>query len=206
VGNAILGLPIGPDMEYTGGFFNLLQPYPLVVGLFAVSLFAMHGSIYLYLKTEGGLQERVRGWMWHTFGIFLVFYIFTTIFTLVAVPEAARNFREIPWAWVVVVLNVLAVANIPRAIFLGKPFYAFLSSAAVIAALNFLFGVALFPNLVVSNLNPEWSITIYNAASSEKTLSIMRLIAFIGMPFVLAYTTVIYWVFRGKVEIGKFSY
>jgi cytochrome d ubiquinol oxidase subunit II len=89
---------------------------------------------------------------------------------------------------------------------MGRAGYAFLSSAAVIAALLFLFGVGLFPNLVVSSLSPDWSLNIYNAASSPKTLGIMRIIAFVGMPFVLAYTAVIYWVFRGKVEIGKFSY
>jgi cytochrome d ubiquinol oxidase subunit II len=105
-----------------------------------------------------------------------------------------------------VVLNVLAIANIPRAIFQKKPFYAFVSSACTIAALTFLFGVALFPNLAVSSLNPEWNITIYNAASSEKTLSIMRTIAFLGMPFVLVYTVIIYRIFRGKVDLGKFSY
>ncbi|RPJ48514.1 MAG: cytochrome d ubiquinol oxidase subunit II [Candidatus Latescibacterota bacterium] len=206
IGNSIQGMPIGPDMEYAGGFFDLLRPYPILVGVFAVALFAMHGSIYLYLKTEGELQQRVRGWMWHAFGVFLVLYLLTTIFTLAAHPRAIANFRTIPFAWVVVVLNVLAIANIPRAIYLGRPGYAFASSAATIAALVFLFGIGLFPNLVVSSLNPEWSLTIYNAASSQKTLGIMRIIAFIGMPFVLAYTAVIYWVFRGKVEIGKFSY
>jgi cytochrome d ubiquinol oxidase subunit II len=206
VGNSIQGMPIGPDMEYAGSFFDLLRPYPILVGVFAVSLFAMHGSIYLYLKTEGDLQKRVRGWMWHTFGVFLVLYLLTTIFTLTAHPGAIANFRTIPFAWAVVVLNVLAIANIPRAIYLGRPGYAFLSSAATIAALVFLFGIGLFPNLVVSSLNPEWNLNIYNAASSQKTLGIMRIIAFIGMPFVLAYTAVIYWVFRGKVEIGKISY
>jgi cytochrome d ubiquinol oxidase subunit II len=206
IGNSIRGMPIGPDMEYAGSFFDLLRPYPILVGLFAVSLFAMHGSIYLHLKTDGDLRDRVRGWTWHAFGVFLVLYILTTIFTLAAHPDAIANFRTIPWAWVVVVLNVLAIANIPRALYLGRPGYAFLSSAATIAALVFLFGIGLFPNLVVSSLNPDWSLNIYNAASSEKTLGIMRTIAFIGMPFVLAYTTVIYWVFRGKVEIGKLSY
>ncbi|MFH1680023.1 MAG: cytochrome d ubiquinol oxidase subunit II [Candidatus Eisenbacteria bacterium] len=206
IGNSIRGIPIGPDMEFAGTFFGLLRPYPLLVGLFAVSLFAMHGSIYLYLKTEGDLQKRIRSWMWHAFGAFLVLYLLTTIFTLAAHPGVIASFRSIPWAWAVVVLNVLAIANIPRALYVGRPGYAFLSSAATIAALVFLFGVGLFPNLVVSSLNPEWSLNIHNAASSQKTLSIMRLIAFIVMPFVLAYTTVIYWVFRGKVEIGKFSY
>jgi len=70
----------------------------------------------------------------------------------------------------------------------------------------FLFGVALFPNMVASTLNPAWNLTIYNAAASQKTLGIMRLIAILGMPFVLAYTATIYWVFRGKVQLGKFSY
>jgi cytochrome bd-type quinol oxidase subunit 2 len=72
--------------------------------------------------------------------------------------------------------------------------------------LTFLFGAALFPNLIVSSTDPAYSLTIYNAASSLKTLGIMRNIAFAGMPFVLTYTVIIYWVFRGKVDLGKFSY
>lgn len=206
VGNAMRGMPIGADMEFQGRFVDLLHPYALLVGLFAVATFAMHGSIYLYLKTEGELQQRVHGWMWRTFGCFLVLYIFTTIYTLVDVPLAIRNFRYIPWVWIVVVLNVLAVANIPRAIFLGRPGYAFASSCATIAALTFLFGIALFPNLIHSTLRPEWSLNIYNTASSDKTLFIMAIIAALGMPFVLAYTAIVYWVFRGKVQLGKFSY
>ncbi len=66
--------------------------------------------------------------------------------------------------------------------------------------------MALFPNLIVSSSDPAWSLTIYNAASSEKTLRIMRAIAFLGMPFVAAYTAVVYWVFRGKVKLGTSSY
>lgn len=206
IGNAMGGLPVGADHEFAGSFLDLVRPYPLVVGLFAVALFAMHGSIYLYLKTEGALQQRVHGWMWRTFGIFLALYMLTTILTLVNYPAATRNFASAPWVWVVVLLNVLAIANIPRAIHHNRPVYAFVSSAATIAALLFLFGVALFPNMVVSTLNPAWNLTIYNAASSPRTLGIMRTIAFFGMPFVAAYTVTIYWVFRGKVSLGKFSY
>lgn len=206
VGNAILGMPIDAEAEYVGTFWGLLRPYPIMVGLLAVSLFAMHGSVYLYLKTEGELQERVHGWMWRTFGVFMTLYVLTTIYTLQAVPHATSNFEKYPVAWVVVILNVLAIANIPRAIHLGKPVYAFISSSCTIIALNFLFGVALFPNLAVSSIDPAYSLTIYNAACSETTLRIMRTIALLGMPFVLAYTAVIYWTFRGKVELGKFSY
>lgn len=206
VGNCMKGVPIGPDREFAGSFFDLLGPYPLLVGLFAVSMFAMHGAIYLYLKTEGELQKRIHGWMWQTFGLFLVLYLFTTIYTLAQVPNATRNFQHHPWAWVVVFLNVLAIANIPRAIYLSRPGYAFVSSCCSIAAFVFLFGVALYPDLLVSSLDPAWSLDIYNAASSAKTLQIMQIIAFVGMPFVLTYTGIIYWVFRGKVELGKFSY
>ena len=88
----------------------------------------------------------------------------------------------------------------------GRPGYAFLSSCATIAALTFLFGVALFPDLIHSSLNPDWSLTVYNAASSHKTLAIMAAVAALGMPFVLAYTSVVYWVFRGKVQLGTLSY
>lgn len=206
VGNSMIGIPVGEDMEYAGGFFNLLSPFPVLVGLFSVSLFAMHGSIYLYLKTDGDLQKRIHGWMWRTFFVFLTLFIATSIYAVAAVPSATYNFEHYPWAWIVVVLNVLAIANIPRAIHHGRPLYAFITSCCSIAAFVFLFMVALYPNLIVSSLNPDWSLTIRNASSSEKTLTIMAIIAAIGMPFVLTYTAVVYWVFRGKVEIGKFSY
>jgi len=206
VGSSMRGIPIGADMALVGSPAALVGIYPALVGAFAVATFAMHGSIYLYLKTEGELQRRVHGWMWRTFGVFLVLYMLATIYTLAALPSAIRNFRTVPWAWAVVVLNVLAIANIPRAIFLARPFYAFVSSACTIAALTFLFGFALFPNLMVSTMSPGLSLTVYNAASSEKTLHIMRTIAFLGMPFVAAYTGVVYWVFRGKVRLGRLSY
>lgn len=206
VGNSMLGLPIGQDMEFQGGLFDLLRPYALLVGALAATTFLMHGSIYLYLKTEGELQDRIYGWMRRTFFVFLAAYVAVTVVTLRTIPHAFDNFTRYPWASVIVVLNALAIANIPRAIHMGRPMYAFVSSSATIATLVFLFGMALFPNLIRSSLDPAWSLTIYNAASSQKTLGIMRTIAIVGMPFVLAYTVVIYWTFRGKVELGKFSY
>lgn len=206
VGNAMQGMPIGPDKEFQGTTMDLVRPYPLLVGCLALATFAMHGSLYLYLKTEGELQERIHRWLWRSFGFFLVLYLFTTIYTLAEVPLATRNFDQYPWVWLVVGLNILAVANIPRAIYRNRPLYAFLSSCSTIAALTFFFGVALFPDLVHSSLNPEWSLNVYNGASSDKTLAIMRNIAFIGVPFVLAYTAAIFWVFRGKVKLNQFSY
>lgn len=206
VGNAILGLPLDERGVYQGGFLDLLGPYPLLVGVLAASLFAMHGAIFLYLKTDGAVQERLGRWMWHTWGLFLVLYLLTTMWTLVAVPTAVANFEHYPWAAAVVVLNVLAIANVPRALFGRRYGQAFLSTSLTIACMVFLFGIAMFPNLVVASNDPAHSLTIYNAASSAKTMRIGLIIAAIGMPFVLTYTAVIYWTFRGKVVLGDHSY
>ena len=77
-GDSFIGLPIGADMVFTGTVRDLFRPYPVLVGAFTVATCAMHGSIYLYLKTEGELQKKIHHWMWTTFGIFITFYMFTT--------------------------------------------------------------------------------------------------------------------------------
>lgn len=205
-GNAMAGMPIGADHEMHGSLGDLLGLYPLSVGLFAIATAAMHGAIYLHLKTEGALHERTRGWMWRTFFLFLVAYALVTLATFFEAPHALTNFRRWPAAWIVVLLNVLAVANIPRAIHLRRPSYAFLSSSASIAALVFLFGMALFPNLAVSSSDEAWNLTVYNAASTEHTLTLLSIIALLGAPLVLSYTAIVYWVFRGKVKLSDTSY
>ncbi len=106
----------------------------------------------------------------------------------------------------VAVVNMLAIANIPREIYYGRDFRAFLSSCAAIVALLALFGLGMFPNMVYSLPDPERSLTIYNGASSLKTLKIMLIIAMAGVPLVLAYTASIYWIFRGKVKLDAMSY
>ena len=207
VGNAMAGIPLDERGVYTSGFLNLLRPYPLLVGLLTVAMFAMHGSLYLLLKLpQGELQERVRQWSWHTWGVFLVLYIVTTQYTLAAVPRALVNVRAAPWAAAVVVLNVLAIANIPRSMYQNLSGRAFLSSCATIVALVALFSIGLWPNLVTASNDPTRSWTIYNAASSEKTLGIMLVIALIGVPMALTYTGIVYWTFRRRVEVGEHSY
>jgi cytochrome d ubiquinol oxidase subunit II len=206
VGSTLSGLPIDRTETFTGSFIDLIKPYHIMVGVFAVSVCAMHGAIYLYLKVEGEIQTRIKGWMWTTFGIFIVCYMITTIMTLVMEPHATTNFKHYPLSWIVVLLNVLAIANIPRAIHLNKPLYAFISSSCSIMAFTFLFGIALFPNLLVSNLNHDWNLTIYNASSSHATLVVMAIIACIGMPFVATYTGIVYWIFRDKVRMEELTY
>ena len=178
-----------------------------MAGLTVVAMFAMHGAMYLFLKLpKGDMQDRIGNWVWHTWGLFLVLYVLGSMYTLVAIPRATANFERHPWAAAIVILNVLAVANIPRSVFRNKPFQAFVSSGVTIMALVFLFGLALWPNLVTASNDPAHSLTIYNAASSPKTLWIMFIIAATGMPFVLSYTIAVYWTFRGRVELKEHSY
>lgn len=206
LGNIVQGIPLGADKEFTGNFWSLITPYTLLVGITTVALFMMHGAIYATMKTEGELQNKVKGWVNNTIIFFVICYITTTMATLVYFPHMTSHFKEAPFLFIVAVLNMLAVANIPREIHHGRDFRAFLSSCAAIAALLTLFAAGLFPNIVISNPYPEFSLTIYNSASSQKTLNIMLIMAIIGIPFVLAYTISIYWIFRGKVKLDSMSY
>ena len=121
-------------------------------------------------------------------------------------PSATHNFERFPWAWGVVAASVLAIANIPRAVFHQKPLQAFASSSLTLLALMALFGLAQFPNLLASSTDAAHSLTIYSASSSHETLAIMAWVALLGMPFVLTYTAVVYWIFRGKVKLTPHSY
>lgn len=115
-------------------------------------------------------------------------------------------FRRHPWLWIVPVANVFAVLNIPRAMHLGRPGYAFFTSSSVILAFAALFSVAIYPNLMLSTFDPEYSVTLWNARSSEQTLGTMLIVAGIGLPCVLSYTVIVYWIFRGKVKLDSSSY
>jgi cytochrome d ubiquinol oxidase subunit II len=138
--------------------------------------------------------------------LFVAGYVITTALTLVFIPHMTTTLREEPVLLIVPALSVLAIANIPREIHRGRDFRAFLSSCATMVLLMALFGIGMYPDMIYSSPNPEYSLTIYNAASSPKTQQIMLIIAVIGMPVVVAYTISIYWIFRGKVKLDAHSY
>lgn len=206
LGNIAIGIPLGPDKEFAGSFLGLLRPYPVLVGVTALALFMMHGAIYVVMKTEGEMHEKVRGWVNNTIIFFVICYATTTMATLIYLPHMADHFKEFPILFLVAFFNMIAVANIPREIYHGRDFNAFLSSCACILALFALFAIGIFPNMVISKPDLSNSLTIYNAASSQKTLMIMLIVAIIGLPFVLGYTASIYWIFRGKVKLDTTSY
>ncbi len=225
IGNVIVGFEIGSDKEYQGAFLDLVSPYTVLTGIFNVIMFMMHGAIYLTLKTEGDLQKRAKKWASKTYFVFLILYAFVTAFTIFIRPEMLANFSfgmmepstNHPLiinhqifisvvAWSIVLLNALAILNILRALTKNKFLQAFVSSALMMAAIILFFALGLFPNMMVSTLSPDFSLDIYNSSSSDYTLKTMFVLALIGMPFVIAYTTIIYWSYRGVTKIDEQSY
>ena len=205
-GNIIWGVPLDGQREFAGSFLGLLHPYALLVGVTTLALFMMHGAIYIALKTEGELHEIARGWINNSIIFFVICYGLTTMTTLLYLPHMSQHMRDYPIFFAVPVLTMLAIANIPREIHLGSDFLAFFSSGATMVGLMTLVAIGIFPYLVLSRPNPDLSLTIYNAASSPKTLTIMLIIALIGVPIVVAYTGSIYYIFRGKVKLDTMSY
>jgi len=206
MGNIAWGIPIDDRGEFAGSFLGLLHPYPLLLGVTTVALFMMHGAIYGLMKTEGELHDKLRRWAMNSIIFFVVCAAMTTMATLLYVPHMAAQIRSHPWLFSIAIANMLCIANIPREFYHGRDFQAFLSSCLAMLTLMILFGINQYPNMVFSTPHPENSLTIYNAASSQKTLHIMLIIACIGIPVVLAYTACIYWIFRGKVKMDRHSY
>ncbi|MBI2522022.1 MAG: cytochrome d ubiquinol oxidase subunit II [Bdellovibrio sp.] len=225
IGNIIDGLPIGADKEFHGNILSLLSPYTILTGVFNLSLFSLHGAMYLILKTEGDQQARMKKLTLKLYGVFFILYTIVTVTTLIKHPEMLANFsfaKITPLAshsiienniylisiisWAIVILNILAIANIPRCLMQGKELQGFISSACTVMAVVLFFALGLFPNMLVSNIDPKFSLDIYNGASSVYTLTTMFYVAIIGMPFVLLYTGLIYWTYRGKTKVRKESY
>ncbi len=206
LGNLAAGVPLDTTRNFRLGLVDLLRPYPVLVAVTTVALFALHGSLYLDLKLAGAPQERVKRWVRPLMITFILCYAFVTVATLLYQPHLADRFRHQPVWFLVPALTILAIANIPRELHHGHEFRAFLSSGAAIALLLSLVAIGLFPNIVYSDPFPERSLTIYNSASSNGTLTIMLIVAAIGMPLVVGYTAMIYWIFRGKVRLDRHSY
>ena len=199
-GNLIAGVPINERGEFTGSLAGLFGVYSLSTGLLALATFALHGIIFLFLKTKGAIQEKLARWMWHVWGVFLVMYVLVSMMTLIEHPHVVQSVRAAPWAIPVVIVNVLCVANIPRMIFGRNYGWAFVSSCGNILCLVALYCISNFPYLVVST-GEGASLDLYNAASSQGTLWIMFVIALIGVPLISSYTVIVYWTFRQPVGV-----
>lgn len=207
MGNLIQGVPLTIEGEFDGSLGNIFTPYSLSIGLMTTALFMMHGSIYLMIKTDGPFHDKMRQFVNPTIIFFIISFVISTFATLIYFPHMVDIFKQRPYFFAIAIISIFAIANIPREISKLQDGRAFLSSCVNIACLMALYGIGTYPNVVRNSLNPdEGSLTIFNSSSSAMTLEILLLMALIGMPLVIGYTTSIYWIFRGKVRLDETSY
>jgi cytochrome d ubiquinol oxidase subunit II len=204
-GDVAAGVPI--DGSHTIRFdpVGLVQPYALLVGLTAVAMLAQHGAIYLALKTEGELQERARRAAGRLSPAFAALAAAAVVATAVSQPHLTAWYRQV-WPLAVPLAAGVAIANVVREVRARRETAAFASSCAGIGLLIASVALGQYPAVLTSSMNGAYSLTIGNSMSSPRTLVVMLVIAAIGMPLVLAYTTGVYWLFRGKVRLGERSY
>jgi cytochrome d ubiquinol oxidase subunit II len=201
-GNAVRGLAIDERGVYQGGFFDFLTPFCLLTGLMTVAMFALHGALYLSLKTDGELKARLMGWAQICGTAVTALFIVVSIYGVAAIPAAHPKVIT----GIFGLGAVTALAALFHFLARERAGGAFLSSGAFIISLCLLFAGNMFPNLVQSTIDPSYHLTVFNAASSPKTLGIMLGITLCALPLVLTYSAWVHWVFRGKVKLDNHSY
>jgi cytochrome d ubiquinol oxidase subunit II len=196
LGNLLRGVPIDANMIYVGGFFNLLNPYAILGGLTTLTLFTLQGAIFLGLKTQGEIMKRAIA-MTKTVGPIATIMIFLFVVAGYFMTDAFSRLGVNPG-----LIPLAAGATLLSAgwfIHHNQIGWAFIMNCLTITLSTITIFMSLFPRVIVSSLNPEWSLTIYNAASSPYTLTVMSIVALIFVPIVLLYQGWTYWVFRQRI-------
>ncbi len=230
-GNLLIGLPFHYDETlrsfYTGSFWQLLNPFALLCGVVSLSMLMMHGAIYLQLRTDGEVQKRASqaavaagvicaatfalAGIWVAFGI--DGYVITSTQDLNAalnplhktVEKVAgawmTNYRTTPWMLLAPLTGFVGIALALWSANKKHEKLAFLLSSTAIAGIILTAGCSMFPFVMPSSTDPASSLTLWDAASSHKTLGIMFVVAIIFLPLIMVYTAWVYRVMRGKVTI-----
>ncbi|WP_432839521.1 cytochrome d ubiquinol oxidase subunit II [Dactylosporangium sp. CA-092794] len=194
-GNIVRGVPINADHEYVGGFFNLLNPYALLGGLTTLSLFALHGAVFLALKTDGDMRARAGR---------LAFRL-----SLPAVALAGgfllwtQLTHDDPWGWTLSAAAAVALVLAIPAARTGREGWAFLATGATLVLAVAALFVTLFPDVMPTTLAGGQGLTVDNASSSPYTLKVMTWVAVCFTPIVLAYQSWTYWVFRRRLRVEQ---
>ncbi|MGV9669984.1 cytochrome d ubiquinol oxidase subunit II [Gordonia sp. NPDC003504] len=193
--NVIRGLPIDADAQYTGGFFNLLNPYALLGGATTLLAFLTHGAVFLGLKTSGVLQQDAMK------------YAKTLAIPTLVVAAAFLLWTQFAygngWTWIPVLIAAVAALVMVAATQVNREGIAFLATSIAIAGTVATLFSVLFPDVLPSSTNPDYSLTIANTASSHYTLTVMTIAALLMTPIVIAYQAWTYWVFRKRISVDE---
>lgn len=196
-GNILQGVPIDASGNYVGTFFDLLNPYALFAGLTSLGLFVLHGAVYLSLKTTDDLAERARVFArraaWPVSGLVLGFLGWTYLNA-----QDVGNTGVVPG-----IVPVAAIAAVPVVEWLlreRQDGWAFAMTGLSIVLVTVTIFLNLYPRVMVSSLDPDFSLTITNASATPLTLTIMSWAALVFTPIVLLYQGWTYWVFRHRIS------
>jgi cytochrome d ubiquinol oxidase subunit II len=230
-GNLLQGVPFSFDgdmrVTYSGNFWQLLNPFGLLAGVVSLAMLLMHGSVYLQIRTEGVIAERARRVTKITGAIFIVCFILAGIWimngiegyrivsmlpaNLVSTPldkvveKAAgawlTNYSNYPLLWLAPILGIAGALLAIATSSMGKLILAFIASSIMLSGVIFTAGIAMFPFIMPSSSDPKSSLTIWDAVSSHMTLQIMFWVVLVFLPIILAYTSWVYSVLRGKITV-----
>lgn len=230
-GNLFLGVPFRFDhamrITYTGGFIDLLHPFALLCGVASLALILTHGAAWAALKSDASLAGRAGRVVRWAMIAFIVVYAAAGLWLVLGIPGHAlvsavaadgpsspllkqvvveKNWfagfaAAHPAFWLVPILALAAAAATIALMSARKYLAAFAASATTICATILSAGLALFPFLLPSSLDPASGLTIWDASSSKTTLGLMLLSVLVFLPIVLAYTGWVYRVLRGRVSL-----
>lgn len=205
-GLVVGGLPIDANGDMQTDTLGLITPFAVLVGVTTVAMFSVQGGLYLSMKTDGDLAGRI---IRLTPRLMVAFFLLNTlvVIAMVAFQQQVTEVYETDiWPIVFPALALAGVIVAGMSLRAGRHARAFVAWSATIALLLISGAVGLYPNLIVSTIDPAYSITIFNAASSQNTLVVCLIFAVIGVPFVLLYTTGVYYIFRGPVKVESGGY
>jgi cytochrome d ubiquinol oxidase subunit II len=197
VANLMRGFAIDENMNYWGGLLPLLNPYSILGGLVFVSLFLMHGANYLAIKTEGEVEKRAKEFSfkaWIAATALTVAFVAWTFFETDILTKSGVN-GLIPA--LLAAVSLLTVGYFNK---VGKFGSAFIGGSLAIVFATVMVFAGLFPRILISSLDPAYSLTIQNASASPLTLQTMTTVTLIFLPFVLAYVGWTYYLFRKRVS------
>jgi len=208
IGNLVQGLPIDENKHFTGNLLSLFNPYALLIGLLALTIIITHGAIYIRVRTTGKLQKKATNWAKIGIISFLICSTSSLVISILVNDHILDNFFSNPFlllipalGFVVILITLWFIWNE------ADPIKTFSASSLSISLSILGAGVAIYPNLVISSLDPDYSLTIYNASASDLGLLVMLIIALIALPLVLLYTLYVYRLFSGKIKAnGSHSY
>ncbi len=198
--NFIRGVPVDGSMNYTGALLNLANPYALLCGITSLLIFTLHGAIFLALKTTADLQKKAMSFakkLWAPATLLCILFMASTGTETDLFSHLGINPGVIP------VFSVLALVSVIFLLQKNAAGWAFAMTSIAIAFSTITIFMALYPRLLVSNLNPAWSLTIYNSSASDYSLSLLSVVALIFIPVILICQWWSYRVFRQRITVDS---